>query len=444
MSRATRPTTARWEPPVAAPRIYWNKRHRVFFGKYKLSGRWKNKTVPANVEGQEAALSWFQAWFAALVRTGVEPMNDEVRADDSKTIRRLAQRWVDWKREQLTQDRKAYEGCDQTLNKWVLPYPIADIDLERSLNLGHCTDWIEAVKKEGRAPMTTRNIVQTLRGFLVDVRGKGWVNLRENPFLDPYIRKVLGPPDTLAGRNTIIHLTKDQVSKLVVCEAVEIPPVRKVRNLVALATGCRLGEIRAWTWADFDLDAVMPTVRVFRQVQFAGPDGEPIAKDPKRHSHRIIPLHPSATKALRWWKAMGWREYVGRESTREDPVFPSPTGHYATSRAPDLFRADLETAELPKVFDGKHPFTFHATRRTFMSLLEAEGVPRELIGALAGHAGKGVADRHYIAKNLERFNDAVSKLPLPTPEELRWVPCQPAADAGVDTIVTTAPGRTSA
>lgn len=420
MSRAKRPTTARWEPPVAAPKVYWNKRHRVFFGKYKLNGRWKNKMVPVNVDTEEGALVWFQTWFDALSTTGVEPVNSEIKADDRKTIRRIAQRWLDWKREQLGQDRKAYEGAKRTLNKWVLPYAIADIDLERNLNLGHCTDWIEAVKKVGRAPMTTRNIVQALRGFLVDVRGKGWVNLRENPLLDPYVRKVLGPPDTVAGRNTIIHLNKDQVAKLLVCDAPEIPAIRKVGNLVAVATGCRLGEIRAWTWSDFDLDATMATARVFKQVQFTGPEGEAVAKDPKRHSHRIIPLHPSAVKALRWWKATGWREYVGRDPTPEDPVFPSPNGDYSAARVPDLFRADLKTAELPKLFDGKHPFTFHAIRRTFMSLLEAEGVPRELIGALAGHAGKGVADRHYIAKNINRFDEAISKLPLPTPDEITW------------------------
>jgi integrase len=349
-------------------------------------------------------------------------VNSEVKVDDRKTIRKLAQRWINWKREVLANDRKAYEGAERTLNKWVLPFAIADIDLERELNLGHCTDWIEGIKKAGRAPMTTRNIVQQLRGFLVDVRGKGWVNLRENPFLDPYVRKVLGVPETIAGRNTIIHLTKEQVNQLLSCKAAEIPALRKVRNLVAIATGCRLGESRAWTWSDFQLDAAMPTARVFRQVQFSGAEGEAVSKDPKRHSHRVIPLHPSALKALRWWKKTGWRDYVGRDPTPEDPVFPSPAGAYATSRAPDLFRADLETAALPKVFDGKHPFTFHATRRTFMSLLEAEGVPRELIGALAGHAGKGVADRHYIAKNLGRFNEAVSKLPLPPPDELCWVP----------------------
>jgi integrase len=421
MTRAQRPPAARWEPPVAAPKVYWNKRHRVFFGKYRLNGRWKTKTVPVNVDSEERATNWFGAWFKALQQTGVEPVNDEVKADDRKTIRRLTKRWLDWKRETLGHDRKAFEGFMRTLEKWVLPYPIADIDLEHELNLGHCTDWIEAVKKAGRAPMTTRNIVQTLRGFLVDVRGKGWVKLRENPLLDPYIRKVLGPAETVAGRNTIIHLSKEQVQQLFGCDVDAIAAARQIRNLIAVATGCRLGEMRAWAWSDFDLDAVVPTARIFRQVQFTGPDGEATAKDPKRHSHRVIPLHPSAAAALRWWKTEGWRELVGREPRPESPVFPSPNGEYATSRAADIFRADLEAAGLPTVFDGKHPFTFHALRRTFMSLLESEGVPRELIGALAGHAGKSVADRHYIAKNLGRFKEAIDRLPLPEAEELAWI-----------------------
>jgi integrase len=83
-------------------------------------------------------------------------------------------------------------------------------------------------------------------------------------------------------------------------------------------------------------------------------------------------------------------------------------------------RDDLTVAGVPTLFEGKHPITFHALRRTFMSLLEGEGVGRDLIGALAGHAGKTVTDRHYIAKNIERFNEAVKKLPLP--DALAWLP----------------------
>src|SRR5947209_6664346 len=99
MTRATRPSTSRWLPPVASPRVYWNKRHRVFFGKYRLNGRWKNKLVPVNIDAEGPAYIWFRAWFEALERTGVESVNDEIKVDERKTIRKLAKRWLDWKRE---------------------------------------------------------------------------------------------------------------------------------------------------------------------------------------------------------------------------------------------------------------------------------------------------------------------------------------------------------
>jgi hypothetical protein len=119
------------------------------------------------------------------------------------------------------------------------------VDIETELELGHCTAWIEWVKTSDLAPLTIRNTVQGLRGFMVDVRGKGWVRLHENPFLDPYINRLLSGADTVAGRNTIIQLSAPQVAKLLTNESPHIPNMRKVRNLVAIATGCRRGEIGA-------------------------------------------------------------------------------------------------------------------------------------------------------------------------------------------------------
>jgi hypothetical protein len=100
-------------------------------------------------------------------------------------------------------------------------------------------------------------------------------------------------------------------------------------------------------------------------------------------------------------------------------AIPNIQGEYSLSKWADLLRTDLAVAKLPTLFDGKHPITFHALRRTFMSLLEGEGVSRDLISALAGHSGKTVADRHYIAKNIERFYEVVKKLPVP--ERLPWI-----------------------
>jgi integrase len=284
------------------PKVYWNARHRVFFGKYKHGGRWKNKVVPVSIDDREKATLWFAAWLRRLGETGVEPVNGEVQVSERKTVRSLADRWLKWKKEQAGDDAKAFKGSKRLLDRWVFPHAIADADIEHELDIGHCTDWIEWVKRSGRAPLTVRNIVQGLRGFLVDVRGKGWVRLRENPLLDPYIRKVIGGTDTLAGRNTIIHLKKDEAQRLIASDSPHILQVRRVRTLFAVATGCRMGEIAALRFEDIDLGARVPTARVFRQVQKSGRNGALLFKEPKKKSHRILPLHPTLAAALRWWK----------------------------------------------------------------------------------------------------------------------------------------------
>jgi integrase len=402
------------------PKVYWSKRHRVFFGKYKLHGCWKNKVVPVCIDTEEKATKWFTLWLEKLEADHVEPINDMIVVDERKTIRNLGDRWLTWKKQSCTTELKPHRDAGRLLRKWVYPHPIADIDLENELELGICTDWVEWVKKAGRAPYTTRNIVQGLRGFLVDVRGKGWAKLRENPLLDPYIRKVLGTADTIAGKNTIIHLKKDEAQRLLLNDSELIAPIRKVRNLLAIATGARAGEIGALRWEDLDLEARVPTATIFRQVQFTGLKGSPIFKDPKRRSHRILPLHPTSAAALRWWKEKGWKEYVGINPNPSDPVFPTPHGEYTMARWSPLLKADLAIAGIPVLFDGKHPITFHALRRTFMSLLDGENVARDLISVLAGHSGKSVADRHYIAKNIDRFYNVILQLPIP--ERLPWIP----------------------
>jgi len=420
--KRSEPPAPRADPIDTGPRIYWDEKHRAFFGQYKRGGAWKNKFVPVSIDSEEEATQWFSSWLRGFEETGVEPLNKDVIARVPKTVRSLAERWLAWKREQLTTDSRAFKDCKRLLDLWVFPHAIADIDLERELDLGHCTAWVERVRGSGRAPNTVRNVVQGLRGFLVDARGKGWIRLRENPLLDPFIRKMLAGSEPLAGKNTIIHLKKADVRTLLACEAPDIPALRKIRNVLAIATGCRLGELAALRWEDMDLDASVPTVTVFRQLQRITRAGPPVLKEPKLKSHRILPLHPSALAALRWWKARGWSAHVGRAPEPADPAFPNVAGDYSITRWAALLREDLVAAGLPSLFEGKHPITFHALRRTFMSLLEGEGVGRDLIGALAGHAGKTVTDRHYIAKNIDRFNEAVRKLPLP--ETPPWLPSE--------------------
>jgi len=80
------------------------------------------------------------------------------------------------------------------------------------------------------------------------------------------------------------------------------------------------------------------------------------------------------------------------------------------------FRKDLSAAGLPTVMitDEKKRvrFVFHSTRKSFVSSLNAAGVDDDLRQILMGHARKGVTNRHYTAKELQRLKDAVATLPL--------------------------------
>lgn len=135
-------------------------------------------------------------------------------------------------------------------------------------------------------PMAVRPLVRPLDGQISRLRG----------------RTSRPPQAVLSGRWERV------VQRLMLCESEHVPSIRQVRNLFAIVTGARAGKIGALRWEDVDLEVRVPTATIFRQVQFTGLKGSPIFKDPKRRSHRILSLHPSAASALRWWKEKGWKE----------------------------------------------------------------------------------------------------------------------------------------
>lgn len=412
------------------PRVHFNARKKMFQGKALLDGRWKTKAVPVNIQEPRAAQRWFDEWYAQSLAQGAVLQNAAVAATPKKTFRSLMPQYLATVRARFADDDHSYNSCKRRLEYYVLTQSIADLDIESGeLDIGQVTAWIEwlkvapaKTKSKVMSPLTVRHVVQTLRSFLVDARGKGWVKTKENPLLDPYIKKVLPKSATLAGNNTIIHLDAAQIQQLLCVDSDNIPLLRRVMTLVAVATGMRVGELIGLTWDDVDLK--QGTVRVFKQAK----ENNKVWRNapPKKNSHRVLPLHSTAIAALKLWRDSGWCDHVGRDpvltGTSPDIVFCSPTATHTTSKLPDWLRTDLAISGLPPLFDGKHNFTFHALRRTFMSLLEAEGVDRQHIGNLAGHAGKTVGDRHYIAKNLNVFRKHIEKLPLPKPEELPWLP----------------------
>jgi len=394
-------------------KVAYNRSSRAYQGKFKdTDGRWKTKKVPVNIDSEDLAQDWFDRWDHDRLNGIV------VSQPIVKTLRTLSITWVKHVRAQGNE--KNARGAQSFIDKYVLTHQIADTPLEGGdFDIGQASAWVLWMKKQPIAPLTVRNRVQMMRGFVVDIRGNGWAKMTENPFTDPYIKKVLGKAHQLAGQGTLVHLSTEEAQTLILCPHGSIPEHRKVRNLVSLATGARHGEVAGWMWSDVELDAKIPFIRIQRQYQFER--GQATFKPPKRDSKRIVPLHPTVVAVLKWWKHEAWRCYVSRDPRPDDPVFPSPNGDFTAGNYANNFRSDLAVAGITPLYDGRVPYTFHAARRTFATMLDTLDVHRDVIGAMIGHSARNVTDGSYIAKVLPKHAREVAKLPLPKPEELLWL-----------------------
>jgi len=156
--------------------------------------------------------------------------------------------------------------------------------------------------------------------------------------------------------------------------------------LTLLASGCRLGEAMALTWADVDLDA--GTLQVCKTLQRV--NGEILITEPKTKSgERLIALPSEVVQVLKqqrgrqiFAQAQGWQNPLGL-------VFPSPFGRpLQRSVVSHCLRRECRRLALP-------PMTPHGLRHLHASLLLAAGLPVPAVSQRLGHANPGVTMAIY-------------------------------------------------
>jgi integrase len=146
--------------------------------------------------------------------------------------------------------------------------------------------------------------------------------------------------------------------------------------------GLQLGEIRALTWADVDLDANTITVR--RSLL---PDGT--AKAPKTHAgQRTIPMLPALRRVLATWKL---RSPHAKPSSL---VVSTTDGDHVQER--NLRRA-LEAAKTEaKLSIADERLSWHSLRHSYASMLATDlDIPATTLARLTGHTDAGFTLRVY-------------------------------------------------
>lgn len=461
--------------------ISWNAKEAQFFARFRKwdGSGWSTKRLPKSFGQSQrfAAERWMASWHEEYVRTGglsTEPAKVRLAKNTLKTI---GPRWLQYRYDDRGTKINTHKGFKESLNNWILGNPrfdhhaIDDLDMERDFTAEVCLAWINSLKGEE----TSRIVhVLALRTLFEDAIALGWLDPDlSNPFDRPVVRKANAQLAKAARRErTITFLTPEQVEALLTTPTRKVHDYRRLRYLVALATGLRDHELQGLVWGDIHLDGPVPFLDVQRQLDKIG--AKPFVKyeelikagktkteivateralvsDPKKNSKRQMPLLPVVVEALRVWRTRGWKHYVGRAPAKDDPLFPSgrgnrhsPPGQFAFVDSPELLRKDLERVGQPAMFDGID-LDFHALRRTFATMLSRAGLSDAEVGELLGHGAQSVARRHYIDPTfLRRRMALVERLALPDCVQLQGVVVEVVADTRTAEVIKLPVGRSRA
>ncbi len=407
--------------------IYTRKDSSGFILRFKdeATGAWREHRIPREFTNKREAERYSVAWLGALKEQGAAPQTPVApKPDKGPTLRELSEEWIKLRKKDPKLRPATVSADKSNLEIHILPR-IGDVPI-RELGSGALKRFIRDLRespptskakgkkptKEGRtlAPYTVRNVCNTLTTMLEDIIGEEWIDLIANPMKNNRVRKEIPDGSSRAGRNVIIHLSRDQAERVITCA--DVPEARRVRYLLAVTSGMRDGEISGLCWEDVDLDAKIPTVNVTKSCAIKGPKGWASVGETKTEDGvRLLPLHHLAVKALRTWKSGGFVQSVGRASKPSDPVFPDEKCKHYRPKSGELLRRDLRRAGCSDTY-GTHNIDFHATRRSFATWLDANGVPEKTVKRLMGHAGAGVTQRNYTARVLEPLQAAVETIEL--------------------------------
>ena len=176
----------------------------------------------------------------------------------------------------------------------------------------------------------------------------------------------------------------------------EIQAVRQVClnewtfNLIelALASGCRRGELLALVWMDWDLTT--GTITISKSLEQT-PEGGLRVKSTKSGETRKLRLSRGAISTLRFQRDQQGehKRLFSADYKDRGLVFCTPSGEFLQ---PDLVSQTI-VRRLQKA--GVTDASFHTLRHTHASHLLSRGVPLAAVSARLGHADPSITARIY-------------------------------------------------
>lgn len=178
----------------------------------------------------------------------------------------------------------------------------------------------------------------------------------------------------------------------------------RVFYLLAMATGCRRGELCALKWSDFTTtqNGFLLTVSRSRSIVV----GKGVVEGTTKNGHSRQIILSSALRGVllsyRWRLA---QEAAKRRRELSPYLFVNEQGQ--------LLHPDTFTKRLRKIYDAigfPKEYHLHTLRHFFVSTLLHSGIDKQTVAELAGHADTGFLERTYCHPEMARKRDAAASM----------------------------------
>lgn len=380
-------------------------RRQEYILKFREPGAegWRSATAPKEVTSELKFRGWAKSTLEAIAG-----MTDAPRRAGS-TGPTLAEKSADWLA-LLRQDSEVSGGTYRVnktaLDAHILPrFGSYTFD---ALAPNELREWVRELRAK-LSPGRAKRIVQVFRKFVRAARLEKWTTIRINPLDSDEVLDVL-PKKT--KRADVVSMPVD-VAQSLLDKTKELR--RAARYAVALNTGAADGELAGCLIGSVTGIGSEPKIEILQAFKRGTKDtGKSAEIGPPKNEYRVrsIPLNDCARDALTEWLAYGWEQWVGRQPTKSDPLFPDSRGNFSRPDFSALMRRDLESAGLPTADDKGRPYEFRCLRRTFSTMLYDAGVAREDREQLMGQSTESVNSEHYTATVPAKLRSAVQLIPL--------------------------------
>ena len=210
--------------------------------------------------------------------------------------------------------------------------------------------------------------------------------------------------DLPAASHTDQHIpTVEEAQHLLQALARE-PRHFRVFYLLAMATGCRRGELCALRWSDFRTSGNGFILTVSRSRSIVAGKGVVEGSTKNGHSRQII-LSPALRGLLLSYR---WRlaQEAARHGRELSPyLFVSSNG---TLIHPDTFTKRLRKIYAANSFPAE--YHLHTLRHFFVSTLLHSGIDKQTVAELAGHGDTGFLERTYCHPEMSRKQEAATSM----------------------------------